>query len=305
MQPRALWAGVALLGICGLAHAGPREFVADCAAHLPEDVAGLDDLEEQCPGLNAALEEAGLAPLLSDDTRDSLDAVTLRPALALMDAGAGRAPDPLAVGQVLKSLGKNVESPSLWSRFKDWVRQLLGRPQDGHTPTWLDRWLGRLTFSEAVARVLGHVLIALIIGGAIAVIVAEVRATGVLAGRRWRRARGAGRAGSIAAATPDEPSLAAVDAADRATRARVLLTLIVEALTTTGRLRGARALTHRELARAGGFADDAGRRFAGLATVAEREAYGRTPVPDADRDAAIEDGKALYRALRADARGPA
>ncbi|MBS0375647.1 MAG: hypothetical protein JSR73_13800 [Proteobacteria bacterium] len=297
-----------LLALClaaSIAAAGPREFVADCAAKLPPDAHGLDALEERCPGLRATLEEAGLAALLSERTRDSLDAISLRPALELMapGAGAGPGPDPARLPAVLARLHEAADSPGLWARFKDWVRRLLDSRDAAKPSSWWIRWLDRVNPSAAVVRGLYYALIVLVVAGAATLVVGELRATGALAGRRWRPGW---RARPEATGTgADAGPLATLRTATAADRPRLLLALLVDALTAAGRLRGGAALTPRELARSAAFTAGERERFAGLAAVAEREAFAGVPVAAAESDRAVADGIELYRTLAPGSTGAA
>lgn len=188
-------------------------------------------------------------------------------------------------------------------RLKAWILARLARQASDQPAAWWTKWLAKLTPSQAVLDTLLVVLLLLVVGGAIAVVIGELRAAGVLARRAAAGATGT-RPGAPAPG-PARLRLADVQAAPPGERARLLLQLVIEVLSASGRLRGAISLTHRELAAQALLDDDPARaRLARLAALAERQAYGARDQPEAKLEPELGDGLELYAAL-ADAPGTA
>jgi hypothetical protein len=280
----------------------PRHIIDQCSRHalVDEAIVGLTALEEKCPGLTRALEESGHLALLSTVSRATLDAYDLGDFEQIDDwyaEPAARNIDVDTLGPILESLqAQEPERPLTWfERFKRWLRTLLERPE-GSEDNWLSRWLEGVSISEAVARVLTYLAIALILGLTVAVIVNELRVAGV-----FRRRRGAQEAGMIVAGAA---SAVGDDAADLDSlpvdrKAQALLRMLITALVQTGRLRTERSLTHRELCARAAF-DNAGQResFRRVAALAERTVYGSRAVPPEEVEAVVAATRSLDAQLR-------
>lgn len=289
---------IAGLALATGAVAGPREVVDECVRAAPDDeTTGLDDLEEACPGLSAALEALGVGAFLPDATRDNLTRHGIERAIALASPRPSRAIAPLpraSLDRALSSLKTERPPDSWWERFKAWLRRLFlgGNTEPGSD--WLARWLSRWSVSEVVAKTVFYTLAALLIAIAIGIVVNELRASGVFGpaerGARRRLPGSAERAESL--------TLDAVAAAPLERRAALLFELLVQRLGDRGRLRRGRELTHRELRAAAPFRDAAdGERFAHLAATAEAQLFAPTPPPGERVERALVDGEALLRAL--------
>ena len=136
----------------------------------------------------------------------------------------------------------------------------------------------------------------LVVCGALAIIVRELRASGFFRART--RLQPTTARTSSSAPWQDVHGLAAVEAAPFGVRAALLFQLILRRLAETGRLRAGRSLTHRELRLRPPFADaNDGARFARIATVAEEQLFAGSPVAAERVAAALEDGLALYSTL--------
>ena len=292
-------ASVAALALAAGAGAEPREVIDDCARNAPESAVGLAALEAACPGLGAALGDIGVAALLSEASRKQLTAATLAAAVnagtATPSADAKR-PGTASLAPILQSLVERNVEPSWWERLKDWLRRHLIGDASSPAPDWLRNWLLNATPSQRILAVIFNALKVLVVCGALAIIVRELRASGLLRARA--RPHFPKLRTSSSSRSQDLQGLAAVEAAPVGVRAALLFQLILRRLAETGRLRAGRSLTHRELRLRPPFADaNDGARFARIATVAEEQLFAGSPVAAERVAAALEDGLALYSTL--------
>ena len=284
----------------------PLDLIESCSDSAGEDTVGLTALEEECPGLTGALEQAGYLALLSTSQRDTLDSYDLSDLLTVDDwyaeddaAPAGKL-DVGTLGPILDSLrAQEPEPPLTWfERFKRWLRSMADRQQQGDSDNWLSRWFENKELIEKVAIVTLYCALAAIFGLTILVIVNELRAAGVF--RQRPVTEGDSVAAGVAALADD----AAVnfDALPVDRKASLLLRMLVATLVKSGRLRTERSLTHRELSARATF-DDAGQResFRRVAALAERTVYGSHEVTPSE----VEPIVAAARALDAQLRGAA
>lgn len=280
----------------------PRRVIDQCSrkALVDEAVVGLAALEEKCPGLTRALDESGHLALLSTASRATLDAYDLGDFEQIDDwyaEPAARNIDVDTLGPILDSLRvQEPERPLTWfERFKRWLRTLLER-REGSEDDWLSRWLEDVSISEAVARVLTYLSIALILGLTVAVIVNELRVAGVFRKRQGMQEAGAVIAGPARAADDEAADLDSLPV-DR--KAQALLRMLITALVQSGRLRTERSLTHRELCARAAF-DNAGQResFRRVAALAERTVYGSGVVPPEEVEAVVAATRSLDAQLR-------
>jgi hypothetical protein len=257
----------------GEAERSALDIIDDCSSSAREETRGLTDLESECPGLTRALEVEGYLPLLSDGVRSVLDRSQLADLLTVddrYDAQEVREVDVGTLGPILDSL--RVEKPqrqqTWWDRFVAWLRGLLER-QEGNADNWFARWLEQQDFSTVITRAILIVAIVLLIGVAIAVLLNELRAAGVLRKRLSDPSVDARVAGLASETLPDLDSLSADH------KAPALLRMLVATLVRSGRLRTERSLTYRELCTRATF-DDAKQRdcFRRVAALAERTVYG-------------------------------
>ena len=285
------------------AGADPRDVVAACAKRLGKADVGLAAIERRCPDVREALDAIGIRALYGPATRDALYGQPLLDSLALMDrpvSDAGRVPALATLPAALQSLGERPAEVGWWQRLKAWLIEHLrihpGRDASGDPFAWLGKWLSKLSLSEAAFTLLYYVLLALMLAGAGAVLINELRASGRLPARA-RVLRGTA-GGAIAAAGEAALSIADVERAPASGRARLLLKFVIERLAATGRLPGARSLTHRELASRAQLDEPAAReRLANLAALAERQLFGGEAVPEATLAPGLAEGRALAMAL--------
>jgi hypothetical protein len=281
-----------------------EELILSCSEQDAADAVGIEQLEEQCPGLEEALIETGYDAFLS---ASQLDALTVHGLVDLgqlarryrQPPGSADALEPAALESILVSLQREqpVENaPGWYARLKKWLRNML-RQADGQSDSWLSRWLDDVEMSQATRNVIFYGAIAMVILLAIAVLVNELRAAGF--GRGGRRKRGELAAQS--AETVRDPyamTLADLDALPLHEQPSMLLRMVAAQLMKTGRLRSERSLTHRELARAAAFEAEAEQAcFGRVAGMAETLRYGQHPVPSPDIESVVRDGRALSARL--------
>jgi hypothetical protein len=288
----AVWSQAA-----GEAARSPVDRIADCSHSAKEDAVGLTDLENACPGLTSALEEAGYLPLLSTAERDALDVYGLSDLLAVDDwyrQQEARDVDVSTLAPILDSLRAEEpdRAPGLLERFQRWLRSLFER-QKSDPDTWFSRWLDELDVSQTVVRTILLVAIGLLLVMVVGVIYNELRAAGLL------RQRPVVQDDAVRTA-PSSASADDLDALSADHKASLLLRMLVATLVRSGRLRTERGLTHRELSARATF-DDAQQResFRRVASLAERTVYGGRELTAEE----VEPVVAVARALDAQLRG--
>ena len=278
----------------------PLDLIESCSDSADEESVGLTALEEECPGLTAALEQSGFLPLLSTSQRDELDVYDLSDVLAVDDwyteEESHSELDVGTLGAILDSLRiQEPERPLTWfERFKRWLRSIANR-QQGDSESWLSRWLEEAEVTEKVFVTILYIALALILALTIMVIVNELRAAGVF------RQRLGTESDSVASskAGPEEDADVDLDSLPVDRKASMLLRMLVTTLVQSGRLRTERSLTHRELSARATF-DDPGQResFQRVAAFAERTVYGSHEVSPAEVEPIVAAARALEAQLR-------
>ncbi len=255
-----------------------RALLQSCSEKADEDAVGMEKLEAQCPGLYAAFVDLGFAGSLQRGWQDTLDVAVLDDVLALHARYSKQRPSTGlhtdSLHRVLAGLKQpdTETAPSLWERFKAWLRSVFGSSSQS-SPPWLEKLLERLTLSAAVMRIVVYGLIAMVIGMAIAVVVNELRAAGVFGKRVVTNKDEHGGSSYRFGATV---SIGDFDAAPWSERPTILLRLIVARLIELRRLQAERSLTHRELSRRVQLSEPKDReRFQHLALLAESLRFGR------------------------------
>jgi hypothetical protein len=276
----------------GSVHERARTTVADCAAAAPAQHVGLVQLEQDCPGLGAALAQLGLSDSLAEGVADHVDAGALAALLTATREPAQRGPDPAQVGAVLAELEGKPQELSWWQRLRSWLQRLL-TPREGGASSWFTNWLERLSPGELLREIVVWTVMGLIVVAAIVVLVREVRASGL----RWTglSRRGSGQlqsAGSRAAAGE-----AAVEwrQLELAQRPAALFRHIAAQLSAAGRLPPPRGYTHRELrqrARLDAPAERAA--WQALARAAERQIYAPQRLSDAEAGQTVADAARIW-----------
>ncbi len=275
-----------------------RQVLDSCIETLQPDVMGLDDIEAACPGLTAAFDQLGIANLLPERkdyllTRNGL--INLR---TLMDRYAQpperRLLEAASLDSILESLREppRAERPLSWfERFKRWLRQYFDGT-DEQADSWLRRWLDEFTPSEAVRIALLYGVVILVIWLAVVIVVNEIRASR-LGRRKSSKAGGAGDAGDV----PSSDMLD-LEAALREERPSVVLRMLVATLVKTGRLHGARGLTHGELMTRARFDDSTQRdSFRRVTQLAELEVFSGKALARDDVDEGVRLGRSLNAQL--------
>jgi len=299
---KALASALILLAATSTVGASPADALRACAARANPNAAGLETLQRQCPELEPALRELGLSDSLDPASRSRLSAASLKGLAALtaryQTAQITDAPDASRVRTVVDALARErAPTPrSWWDAFKAWLRSLLDSDK-GRSLSWLDRWLERFSISNGVLTGIIYGLLLIFVVGAIWIVVRELRAAGVLDGRR--RSGPAHAAPGAARSAELTLTLAALDSAPLIEQPGILLRLLVQELAIRRRLQGDRPLTHRELADRA-ILDDATQRerFSGVAKLAERLLYGPRQ-PSAERiDDIVADGRALVSEIQ-------
>jgi hypothetical protein len=236
-----------------------------CRARLdPRADVGLERIEKRCPDLLARIERAPWAALVPADLRarrDELSAESLR-ALVELIRGANRelaarpAPDVERLAPLLAELGTpGQQGATRWERFKRWLKEKLERRDDqDDESSWLEELGRQFETSEGVARVITYTGYAALGALVILVIISELRAAGLLGGRRRVEKRLAAQA-----VWRRRLQLSDVAQAPLAERPGLLLRLLGEALTRTHRLPAADGLTASAIAQRARLDDETDR----------------------------------------------
>jgi hypothetical protein len=269
-----------------------RAAVANCAATAGAQRAGLVQLEQDCPGLGAALTQLRFTDSLAEGVADHIDADALGALLTATREPAQRGPDPAQVGAVLAELEGKPDKLSWWQRFRNWVQRLLTPRESGGSP-WLAKWLERMTPGKLLREAAVWIVMGLIVVAAIVVVVRELRASDLrLAGGRRRAA---GQPQAAHAGTGFEDSAGDWRHLDLAQRPAALFRYIAAQLAASGRLPPPRGYTHRELrqrARLDAPAERAA--WQALARAAERQIYAPQRLPEADNQQAVADAARIW-----------
>jgi hypothetical protein len=281
------------------ADASPAETLRACAGKLQRAARGLDTLAARCPDLKPALAALRYSEALPSGWESELTPGQIEDLAALASRYRGEppsaAPDVGAVRGILAGLAKeSATAPkSWWELLSDWVRSLFAG-DDKHDVSWIDRLMTKLSSASGVLTVLTYVLVGLVIGGAFAYLVMEMRSSGLFARASSSKSAGGER---LAGEGPAEDQLARAPIFDQPA---LLLGLLVRRLRRSGRLSAERHLTHRELTRAAAL-DDPGQRgrLGRLTQVAEELLYGGRPPSVELVHQAIEEGRELLRELDA------
>lgn len=252
-----------------------NEVIADCASRLDGVVTGLGEIEGRCPELAAALQTAGVRPLIIATSRDRFDRQSLRGLLTLLHPAFTTGPDVTRLDAILRGLrGPVVQSHSWWQRVWDWlVKHLFG---NGSTPE--DSWWNKFVRHALGAPMLwtGLILCALV---ALVVAVVVIVAREIRAGRTSKVASVAIPIVPIGPASSQLALLRQVPLAQRPAR---LFAMLISRLVSAERLPADRSLTHREVVRRVQLEElDQRRYIESLARLSEQQLYaGGTPPPE-------------------------
>ena len=288
---------------------GVLQAIDACVLKLNPDVdIGYDRVAARCPALVRRVSESGVSAWLPRDWQragNDLSAGGLRELRRSLtgelsavggDGERGRAPSAGRVQDVLASLTRSDgERSGWWARTKAWLRGVFERGEPAAEEGWLARLVGESGVSQTVIELISYVALVLVAVLAVAIVVNELRVSGVFGGLRRRLTTladvpvAAGRGGL----TWDD-----VQRAPPLQRAGVLLELLVAKLAEGARLRSARGLTVRELTRAARLGDEGDReRLLMLARTAEKVRFGGEEVSGGEVEAAVEGGRVLLERL--------
>lgn len=291
--------------MAAVAGGSPADIVARCIESDATETYGLENLETPCPGIEHALVEQGYSPFLSERQLDELSIYGLSDLRQLADRYVERpAPGGISTGSlapILESLDaerRAGQPPTLFERFKRWLRETFGKRQDP-SDSWLGRWLENIDVPETVTRVVVYGLIALVTILALAVLINELRVAGILGSKEIERKPSA-VAGDAAQATK-ESTLADLDATPPAQRPSALLRILVATLVKRGRLRAERSLTHRELVTRVSLDDAQRESFGQVSKLSERTVYGNARVSPDEMDRVVQAGRELAAQIAASA----
>ncbi|MEO8314357.1 MAG: hypothetical protein ABI645_06130 [Pseudomonadota bacterium] len=298
---RLLLAFGALL-CCGSASAAAVELLENCATQVAPKTTGIVALESACPGLESALRDTGLVGNLPDGWQENLNPRALGDLVELTNhyssTSVETSLDPAALGAILHQLESEraQQKRSWWDAVKEWLRSRFGEPGAKPVP-WLDRLMDGLAKSADLIGMIAYVLLALVVAGAIWVVVNELRMAGFLSRSKPSRARETNRESPSSTPTHESVDL---DSAALADQPAILLRLLVARLLANGQLQTARNLTHRELVLRSAFSDAAsGARFAAVAQLAERILYGAARADTLETGTVLAEGRSLLLQLQA------
>jgi len=269
--------------------------------------AGVEELRLLCPDFAQAIIDSGLSSQLPDRWQQWLNRSSIEDLSRLLrryqSTPPSAAPGVPALYQVAHTLNPPVPPHGWWQDFKDWLRQWLS-PPESTDPSWLNRWLSRVSLPQLLMQSLLYILMAVILVTTLWIVWRELKVTGP----------GARAESGAVSRLPPPParapalSLDEIERAPLAEQPALLLRLLVQALLQSGRLSNDRALTHRELGARSGFDDSEQHdRFVRIALLAERLLYGpaaaaavaatASAAGGAARsqvDQALADGRGLY-----------
>jgi hypothetical protein len=278
---------------CNLS-ASPVDTLRECAARVAPGTVGLEALRQQCPDLQAALQELGYAEALGDVWQSRLTSSGLRDLAGLAERYQprlpGTGPDIAPVRGIVDGLVREraPRTHSWWDAIKSWLRALLDR-DGGRSLSWLDRLLDKIATAAGVMTVVVYGLLLCVVVLAVAFVIIELRAAGVFVRKRSPAQRYGDDPGS---GTPRPEAM--LDTAPLTEKPAILLRLLVSGLLRKGRLRADRHLTHRELVRRAVLDDSTQReRFARVAGLAEGLLYGPRPGSMDGVEGIVNDGREL------------
>lgn len=278
--------------------------VEACRARLqPARDVSLEAIEKRCPDLLATLESASWRGLLPRDLRrrgDELSAEGLRAMVELvrqaqLDSPDRATPSVEQLAPVLAQMGEQAQAgASRWERFQRWLKAKLQKRENAPSgETWRDRLRRKFSTSEGVAQAITYVGYALLGVLVVVVVVSELRAAGLLGGRRRAPAQDGVR-------TPwrRRLQLADVAAAPLVDRPGLLLKLLGEALTRLHRLPASDGLTAMAIVQRARLDDDSDRAtLRRVASTADAVRYGGRPPPHPEIEAATESATSLLGRL--------
>ncbi len=274
----------------GAADAAARAAIETCVARMDNVPVGLPDLEQRCPDLDAALQAAGVRPLIIDSSRSRFNRDSLWLLRNLIHPAQAPVPAVAALPPILRALhAPQVAPKSWWVRFLEWLGEHLAPGQNSNAPSWLtgiQRVLPRLQWLWTA--IMWCTVIALPIS-VVFLVVREMRAMG----RQSVDERVA--VGETAAGGRVESRLGLLRQLPLGQRPAQLFALLIGRLVAAGRLPPDRSLTHREVARRARLEDPQQRQLINqLAMLSERQLYSGAVSTPAGLDELLARGEDLY-----------
>jgi hypothetical protein len=275
------------------ANAAARAVIESCSSSADDQPTGdgLSEMEKRCPELAAALQAAGVRPLLIASSRAQFDRESMLRLERLLQPAVGTAPAVSKLAPILRELRPApTVSRSFWQRLWDWlVEQLTHKPPPGGS----QNWLGRLREALANAHWLWN---AIIWGTLIALpivvvifVVREVRAMGERSKDDLVTVPAPAAAGAV------ESRLALLRQAPLGQRPAQLFAMLISRLVAAGRLPPDRSLTHREVVRRAVLDDAHQRRYIeSLAQLSERQLYSGVAMMPTGTEELLARGEDLY-----------
>jgi hypothetical protein len=273
------------------ADARARAAVEACSRQISDAPVGLPAVEQRCPDLPAALESAGIRPLIIDSSRAVFDVTSLRQLRVSIRPPGRPAPTVAALGPILRGLRATpVPPPSLWQRMWDWLAAHLTPNQDQRSvPAWLT---GILRLLPKLQWVWTGIIWATCIALPVAVVILVMREMRAMGRRSLDDPAAAdpavttGRAGSRLALLRQMPP---------GQRPAQLFAMLISRLVAAGRLPPDRSLTHREVVGRVVLDDAEQRRLIdSLARLSERQLYSGSTVAPAGLEELLARGEDLY-----------
>jgi hypothetical protein len=270
----------------------------------PQIDIGYERIAARCPDLPRRLRQSTLGAWLPRSWQDpgnnlsagSLAELRVLAVRELNADSAGTAPSVERLRALLTEIGHAArERPTLWSRFKMWLRRVMANREAQPDAGWFTRAIGRVGLPQTVIELVTYAALAAVIGLAALILVNELRAAaGVWRGRVRLKPR------KPSDDVPQSASLTreSLEGAPPAEKVRVLFELITAWLMRTKLLPPARSLTHRELTRAAKLenAEDR-RRLQELARLAESVRYRPGAASTQELHNAFDSGHVLLERL--------
>ncbi|HEV2701893.1 MAG TPA: DUF4129 domain-containing protein [Steroidobacteraceae bacterium] len=272
------------------ADAAARSAIDACVARIDNAPLGLPDLEQRCPDLPAALQAAGVRPLIIDSSRSRFNRNSLWLLRNLIHGTQGPAPAVAALAPVLRGLHPPAAvSRSWWVRLLEWLGEHLSNRQNFNPPTWFSGVLRALAKMQWLwTAIIWITVLALPVAVAV-IVMREVRAMG------RQSVDDPVAAGEMTAAGPEASRLALLRQMPLAQRPAQLFAMLISRLVAAGRLPPDRSLTHREVARRARLEDPEQRHLINqLARLSERQLYSGSATSAAGADEVLARGEDLY-----------
>jgi hypothetical protein len=272
------------------ADAAARTVIAACVTRITDATTGLAQLEMRCPDLAAALQSAGVRPLIIGSSRDRFDRQSLLRLQSLLHPAPGAAPDVSKLEPILRSLHPQLATPrSWWQRLWDWIAGHLMGKQPRPDNSWFGDLLRQLVGARWLWLALIWCVLIAIVTAVVVVVVREVRARNA----RERKAASTGHSATLVG--PADSRLALLRQAPLGQRPAKLFALLISRLVAAGRLPADRSLTHREVVRRARLDDPEERRFIdSLARLSERQLYSGAMTTPEGIEEVLARGEDLY-----------